>query len=94
MSMQFLMILTVMFVLLIAGATVLGRAVLSETDYIIEKVTFDNGDVTLAGTLTLPVVVLMTGTGPQDRDEVVVPGFRLFQQIADYLTQQGIAVLR
>jgi len=101
MPIQFLMLLIVVFVSLIAGATALGRAMRSKTDYIIEKVTFDNGDVTLAGTLTLPAVegqhpavVLMTGTGPQDRDNVVVPRFRLFQQIADYLTQQGIAVLR
>ncbi|MEO1166603.1 MAG: alpha/beta fold hydrolase, partial [Chloroflexota bacterium] len=55
----------------------------------------------LAGTLTLPAVegqhpavVLMTGTGPQDRNNVVIPRFHLFQQIANYLTQQGIAVLR
>src|SRR5690606_15295528 len=41
-----------------------------------EEVTFANGDVTLAGTLTLPpgdgpvpAVVLITGSGPQDRDE-------------------------
>lgn len=101
MPIQFLMILIVVFVLLIAGATVLNRAVRSKPDYVVEKVSFDNGDITLAGTLTLPAVegqhpavVLMTGTGPQDRDNVVVPRFRLFQQIADYLTQQGIAVLR
>ncbi len=69
--------------------------------YLVEEVTFQNGDVMLAGTLTLPegagqhpAVVLMTGTGPQDRDEMVVPGFRIFQLIADYLTRQGIAVLR
>lgn len=99
MSMQGLIILIVAFVLFITGITVIGR--FSQTNYIVEKVTFNNGDVTLAGTLTRPAVegqhpavVLMTGTGPQDRDEVIVSGFRIFQQIADYLTQQGIAVLR
>ncbi|MBC7809500.1 MAG: alpha/beta fold hydrolase, partial [Burkholderiales bacterium] len=69
--------------------------------YPLEEVTFTNGDVTLAGTLTLPegrgphpAVVLMTGSGPQDRNEEVVPGFRIFEQIADHLTRAGVAVLR
>ncbi|MBX3084990.1 MAG: alpha/beta hydrolase [Anaerolineae bacterium] len=66
-----------------------------------EEVTFSNGDVTLAGTLSLPpsdgphpAVVLVTGSGPQDRNEDI--GFQLkpFKVIADYLTRQGIAVLR
>jgi uncharacterized protein len=69
--------------------------------YIVEEVTFENGDVTLAGTLTLPegdgphpAVALMTGSGPQTRDEIVVPGFPIFELIADHLTRHGIAVLR
>jgi uncharacterized protein len=71
--------------------------------YIAEDVTFDNGDVTLAGTLTLPegdgphpVVVLVSGSGPQDRDESLAPvtALKPFALIADYLTRQGIAVLR
>jgi uncharacterized protein len=71
--------------------------------YTAEEVTFDNGDVTLAGTLTLPegdgphpAVVLITGSGPQDRDESLLPGAEIkpFKLIADYLTRQGIAVLR
>ena len=64
-------------------------------------VTFGNRDVTLAGTLTLPessgphpAIVLLTGSGPQDRNEEVVPGFPIFALIADHLTRQGIAVLR
>ncbi|MCL4251785.1 MAG: alpha/beta hydrolase [Anaerolineae bacterium] len=72
-----------------------------EVPYRVEDVTFDNGDITLAGTLTLPdtegrhpAVVLMTGTGPQNRDETVVPGFPVFKLIADHLTRNGIAVLR
>ncbi len=58
----------------------------------------------LAGTLTLPAeargplpaVVLITGSGPQDRDEALpgLPGFRLFRQVADTLSRRGIAVLR
>jgi len=65
-----------------------------------EEVTFANGDVTLAGTLTLPpaggpfpAVVLITGSGAQNRDEEIF-GFKLFREIADHLTRQGIAVLR
>lgn len=72
-----------------------------EVPYLVEDVTFNNGDITLAGTLTLPdtqgqhpAVVLMTGTGPQNRDETVVPGFPVFKLIADHLTRNGIAVLR
>ena len=59
-----------------------------------------NAKIRLAGTLTLPsengpfpAVLLITGSGPQDRDEVV-SGHRLFLVLADYLTRQGIAVLR
>ncbi len=56
--------------------------------------------VTLAATLTLPngagpfpAVVLVTGSGPQDRDETVM-GHKPFLVLADYLTRHGIAVLR
>lgn len=59
----------------------------------------------LAGTLTLPkgasrqhpvgVVVTITGSGPQDRDENIgLPGFRPFRQLADSLGRRGVAVLR
>jgi hypothetical protein len=55
--------------------------------------------VTLAATLTTPkgppapVVVTITGSGPQDRDECVV-GIRPFAQLADHLARHGIATLR
>ncbi|QNE41667.1 alpha/beta hydrolase [Hymenobacter sp. NBH84] len=70
--------------------------------YQAEEVRFTNksAGVTLAGTLTLPpgkgpfpAAVLLTGSGPQDRDEAVF-GHKPFLVLADYLTQQGIAVLR
>jgi fermentation-respiration switch protein FrsA (DUF1100 family) len=58
------------------------------------------GGVKLAGTLTVPrgkrpfpAVVLLTGSGPQDRDETVF-GHKPFLVIADHLTRRGIAVLR
>ncbi|MBO2012010.1 alpha/beta hydrolase family protein [Hymenobacter negativus] len=54
----------------------------------------------LAGTLTIPAgegpfagVVLISDSGPQTRD-VEVNGYRMFGQVADYLTRHGIAVLR
>lgn len=68
-----------------------------------ENVTFENGDVTLAGTLTLPegdgphpAVILVSGSGPQDRDESLAPVTTLkpFRLIADALGRAGIAVLR
>jgi pimeloyl-ACP methyl ester carboxylesterase len=69
-----------------------------------EDVSFENPaakDVKLAGTLTLPadakgpvpVVVLITGSGPQNRDEFLL-GHRPFLVLADHLTRNGIAVLR
>lgn len=67
-----------------------------------ESVAYDNAKagVKLAGTLTLPsgsapfpAVLLLTGSGPQDRDETLF-GHKPFLVIADYLTRRGIAVLR
>lgn len=82
------------------GAFSLGPAVAAELPYVQEEVTFTHGDITLAGTLSLPegegpfpAVVLISGTGAQNRDENVL-GFRVFFEIADYLTQNGVAVLR
>lgn len=72
-------------------------------DYGVESVKFDNPDaegVTLAGTLTLPegkgpfpVAILISGSGPQDRDETVW-GHKPFAVLADHLTRHGIAALR
>ncbi|MFQ5794410.1 MAG: alpha/beta hydrolase family protein [Candidatus Bipolaricaulia bacterium] len=65
-----------------------------------EEIRFQNEDITLAGTLTLPLtsgphpaVVLITGSGAQNRDEELF-GFRPFRIIADHFTRNGIAVLR
>lgn len=77
----------------------------STFDYHIEDVTFEGGSegVELAGTLTLPrgpgphpVVVTMTGSGPQDRDESMKPITTLkpFAILADALTSSGLGVLR
>jgi len=65
-----------------------------------------SGGARLAGTLTLPrtrgadarvpAVLLLTGSGAQDRDEAIpgIPGYRPFRQLADTLSRRGIAVLR
>jgi len=58
------------------------------------------GRVVLDGTLTVPegkgpfpAVVLITGSGPQNRDEEIF-GHKPFLVLADHLTRRGIAVLR
>jgi hypothetical protein len=67
-----------------------------------EDVTYQNGsaNITLAATLTtprgdgpFPAVLLITGSGPQDRDESLA-GHKPFLVLADHLTRHGIAVLR
>ncbi len=67
-----------------------------------EEISFINqvDKVELHGTLTLPrssqrskAVVLITGSGGNDRDQLIY-GHRVFLVLADYLTRQGIAVLR
>jgi pimeloyl-ACP methyl ester carboxylesterase len=71
--------------------------------YIEEQISFKNegAGIELAGTLTRPAnavtaspaVVLISGSGPQDRDQQML-GHRPFLVLADYLTRQGFAVLR
>ena len=70
--------------------------------YLVEDVTFRNNkdNIKFAGTLTLPkgngpfrTAILITGSGPQNRDEELL-GHKPFWVIADYLTRNGIAVLR
>ena len=67
-----------------------------------EEVSYRNqkDNIKIAGTLTLPrgggpypVVLLITGSGSQDRNETIA-GHHPFLILADYLTRNGIAVLR
>lgn len=67
-----------------------------------EDITFENkkAGIKLAGTLTLPkqegncpAVILISGSGPQNRDEELL-GHKPFLVLSDYLTKNGIAVLR
>ncbi len=74
-------------------------------DYKTEEVQFQNRkakeETILAGTLTLPkntnqetpVVILISGSGAQNRNQEIL-GHKPFLVIADYLTKNGIAVLR
>jgi uncharacterized protein len=70
--------------------------------YEVEELTYPNTEagIELAGTLTFPStggpfpsVVMVSGSGPQNRDEELM-GHKPFAVIADHLTRQGIAVLR
>lgn len=71
-------------------------------EYASIEVTFPGGaeGVEMAGTLTFPAqggphpaVVLVSGSGPQDRDETLL-GHKPFLVLSDALTKAGIAVLR
>lgn len=67
-----------------------------------EEVEYTNraAGIKLAATLTIPpgkgpfrAVILISGSGPHDRDESVM-GHQPFLVLADFLTRKGIAVLR
>lgn len=78
----------------------------SNARFTAEEVTVEAKGFTLAGTLLLPktgkapypVVVMITGSGQQTRDEFLpLPGlekYRPFRQIAEVLADNGIGVLR
>lgn len=70
--------------------------------YHVEDVSYPNpdGGHALAGTFTrppgdgpFPAVLLVSGSGPQDRDEALL-GHRPFLVLSDHLTRSGLAVLR
>ena len=70
--------------------------------YNVEEIVFTNSKekINLSGTLTLPegkekspAVILIAGSGPNDRDETIF-GHKPFWVLADYLTRNGVAVLR
>ena len=70
--------------------------------YHTESIQFKNKEagITLAGTFTrpqeghdFPVAILVSGSGPQNRDEEIL-NHRPFLVLSDYLTRNGIAVLR
>lgn len=70
--------------------------------FIEEEVIFKNeiDNTTLAGTLTIPIgednypfAILISGSGQQDRDETVY-GHKPFKALAEFLSINGIGVLR
>lgn len=70
--------------------------------YFSKEVLIENttDSISLAGTLTLPdsigkypVAILISGSGPQDRDETIF-GHKPFLVLADYLTKNGLGILR
>jgi dienelactone hydrolase len=70
--------------------------------YEVREVSFKNKkqNITLYGTLTIPkgkgpfpAVVLISGSGPQDRNSEIF-GHKPFFVLSDHLTKNGIAVLR
>jgi alpha-beta hydrolase superfamily lysophospholipase len=90
------------------GSEALAEAILAERaraagapGFLSEEVSIQNGEVTLAGALTIPqngksrhpAAVLITGSGGQDRDGNP-GGSSLLRLIAERLSANGIAVLR
>jgi alpha/beta superfamily hydrolase len=76
-----------------------------QLSYISEDIYFTNSkadNIKLAGTLTIPknvkqpsVAILISGSGPQNRNsEIKQFNHRPFLVLSDYLTKNGIAVLR
>jgi uncharacterized protein len=70
--------------------------------YVVREIKFSNtqAEIELSGTLSMPegygpfpALVLVSGSGPQDRDETIL-GHKPFAVIADFLTRKGYAVLR
>lgn len=92
--------------LLLKGALPKQEVTLQAVDSSIvnEEITFTNDGNTFSGTFSypkvnktgfpgFPAVILITGSGPQDRNEEIV-GFKLFEVIANHLNKNDIAVLR
>lgn len=71
-------------------------------NYFSEEVEYDNADKSLrygatftrpSGNSKCPTVIIISGSGTQDRDGSMF-GHKLYWVLADYLTRNGIAVLR
>lgn len=71
-------------------------------NYSVEEIEYDNSDQTVhyGATLTIPknktnfpTVIIISGSGAQDRDGTIL-GHKLYWVLANFLTNNGIAVLR
>lgn len=86
-------------IILCLSMVLTGLLVHANPAYRSEDVSIVNDTVRLAGTLSIPsgkakaCVVLVSGTGQQDRDGTMA-GHKIFSQIAEYLLANNIAVLR
>ncbi len=83
-----------------AEAPVAETAKAESPSYREEEVRFETADGAFAATLSIPpgpgphpAAILISGSGPQNRDEEVF-GFRPFRVLADHLARSGVAVLR
>lgn len=85
-----------------AAAVKPSQAAAPAPPYTASEVRFANADagIMLAGTLTMPAgagphpaAILISGTGPHDRDATTL-GHKPFAVLADSLSRRGIAVLR
>ena len=86
----------------IAGKLIRPQTPKPPFPYSEENIVFKNtkDNISLSGTLSLPTVktsfptvILISGSGPQNRNSEIL-GHQPFWVIADYLTRQGIGVLR
>jgi len=94
--------LGIIFVFVFVGCTSRPQTPKEPYPYYEEDVFFENSTegIILAGTMTypkteipFPTVVLITGTGPHERDSEIYK-HKIFLVLSDYLTKNGIAVLR
>lgn len=76
-------------------ASYVNKAAFKESEVVV-----GSGALSLPGTLAMPIsqtnvpaIVLVHGSGPNDRDETIGPN-KVFQDLAQGLASQGIAVLR
>lgn len=89
-----------LMLLLLPGLLCLAR---KEKDVVVRHKDAQGREIALAGTLTMPegkapkggwpAMVLITGSGAQNRDEEVF-GHRPFEVIAGYMAEHGVATLR
>lgn len=81
----------------------LGAWCHTDRDITLSRTDSQGRRITLAGTLTTPdgraprggwpAMLLITGSGPENRDEEIL-GHKPFKAIAEYMASQGIATLR
>ncbi|MCF8337646.1 MAG: lysophospholipase [Bacteroidales bacterium] len=84
----------------VQGTFYLVKATKKETPWVNKEITFKSGKFSIAASLsipdttgTYPGVVLVSGSGGQDRTENI-SGFKVFDKLASALLKNGIAVIR